>query len=126
MTTQSIKNLTPANIKKVKDLLEVANKNVPGSTAWNDAENNLKNLLWSFWEDDTSLKANRLKYYSSGIFEAVISIVNADAGRHTNRVLENAWKNIECGCDASSLDELDNIETLTKGVNLGFIELAVR
>jgi hypothetical protein len=125
MTTKSIKNLTPANIKKVKELLATANKNEPGSTAWNDAENQLKNLYLSFWEDDTRLKATRMKYYSSGIYESVISTIQGDPGKHTDEVLFNAWLMIECGM-VTDVNEQDNLETVTKGVELGFIELAVR
>jgi hypothetical protein len=127
MITRSLQNLTLENVKNATDLLEYVNKNEPGSIAWNGAENALRNLLWSFWQQDVSLKTSRMKYYSSGIFElAAIPIINADTGKHTNRVLESAWALIESGCDISSLDEKDNIETLAKGVELGFIELAVR
>jgi hypothetical protein len=126
MTTSSAKNLTPANIKKVKDLLEVANKNVPGSTAWNDAENKLNNLLDSFWQEPNPPKATRLKYYSSAIFDLVFPIINADAGRHTRDVVDAAWLLINTSMACPDINEQDNLETVKKGVELGFIELAVR
>jgi hypothetical protein len=125
MATRSANNLTPANIQKVKALLEVVNKNVPGNIAWNDAETNLDDLLLSFWQDDTP-KGVRLKYYSSGIFELLIPIIQADTGKHTNLVLESAWTLIECGMVTSGINEQDKLETVTKGVELGFVELAVR
>jgi hypothetical protein len=118
-------NLTPPNIKKVKDLLEVANKNVPGSTVWHDVENKLEDLMWSFRVVDAP-KVDRLKYYSSGIFDAVIPIINADAGKHVNEVLHGAWSMVDSAMGSSEINEQDKIETLTKGVELGFIELAVR
>jgi hypothetical protein len=87
-------NLTPTNIKKVKDLLEIANNNVPGSTTWSDAETKLNDLFWSFWECEPP-KSIRLKYYNSGIYESIISIIQADIGRHTNYVLDNVWSLVE-------------------------------
>jgi hypothetical protein len=118
-------NLTPQNIKKAKDLLDLANKNNPGNSTWNDAENKLKNLLWSFWVEESPKKI-RLKFYSSGIYDSVISIIKADTGKHMNEVLRASWALVEIGMVASDAKEQDKIETLTKGVDLGFIELAVR
>jgi hypothetical protein len=126
MATQSIKNLTSANVKKVKDLLEVVNKNEPNSTAWNDAEGKLNDLLWSFWEDHVSMKSTRMKYYSSEIFQLVIAIIKAEVGKHTRGTLDNAWSLVECGMVCGSMNDQDNVETVAKGVDLGFIELAVR
>jgi hypothetical protein len=120
----SISNLTLSNVKKVKNLLFTANKNEPGSVAWNNAESTLADLIRSFWEKETP-KQIRLKYYSSGIFELLSPIIKADVGKHTNRTLENVWSLIECGMDIPESNDVDNIETLTKGVHLGFIELAV-
>jgi hypothetical protein len=125
MAATGVKNLTPENVKQVKTLLEVTNKNVPGSAAWNDAEDKLDDLLWSFWENEAT-KTIRLIYYNSGIFESLISIIQADTGKHTDYVLDRAWSLVECGMAVADINEQDNIETLTKGMELGFMELIVR
>jgi hypothetical protein len=118
-------NLTPANVKMVKTLLEVANKNVPNSTAWNDAQNKLDDLLWSF-DESGGLKPTRLKYYNSGIYNLITPIILDEEGKHTNQILEAAWSLINRGMGINDVKEQDNIETVTKGIDSGFIELAIR
>jgi hypothetical protein len=121
----SITNLTPTNINQVKQLLEITNTNSPNTPTWTDAENQLEELLWSF-DEAGGLKSTRLKYYSSGIFDLIIPIILSEPGKHTNDVLEGAWSLINRGMGTNDVNEQDNIETITKGVELGFIELAVR
>jgi hypothetical protein len=121
----STNNLTTTNIKKVKALLDVANKNEPGNAAWNDAENKLYDLLWSF-DESGGLKPTRLKYYNSGIFDLLTPIILDKEVKHTNDVFEASWSLINRGMGANDSNEQDNIVTITKGVELGFIELAVR
>jgi hypothetical protein len=123
----SIKNITPTAINQLKQSLQIANKNEPGSTAWNNAENKLARLLYSFWQEPDPPKLIRLKYFKSGIFEEIIKeIISAQESKHTNRTLDNAWSLINCCMAVPDINEQDKVETLAKGVELGFIELALR
>jgi hypothetical protein len=68
--------------------------------------------------------SKRLQYYSSGIFDLLIPIILQTT--NSNQTLENAWRIVGCAMCVPDVKELDNIETIGKGVELGFIELAVR
>jgi hypothetical protein len=119
-------NITPTTIKKAKDLLEIVNKNQPHSSPWNDAERKLEDLFRSFWQQDTPKKI-RLQYYGSGIYnEVLIPLINSPPGTHTDAVLCQAWALIDRSMSITDIHEQDNMETLEKGIQLGFIELAVR
>jgi hypothetical protein len=118
-------NLTSSNVKKVKELLSITDKNEPGSSAWENAEGKLRDLLYSFWTAEVS-KSARLKYYSSGICNLLPSIITAPPGRHRDNVLRAAWAVVNCAMVAPDVNDHDNLETITKGVEIGFIELAVK
>jgi hypothetical protein len=121
----SIKNLTPTNIIKLKYLLHISKKSEIGSTTWFEAENEMTEILWTL-SQRSGLKSTRLQYYSSGIFNILIPIIQADDGKHSNELLEASWGVINRGMGVSDINEQDNVETLEKGVELGFIELAIR
>jgi hypothetical protein len=122
----SIPNLTPDNITKVKTLVEIANINDPTTTEWDDAERTIKDLLLSFWLQTDPPKDVRLAYYNSGIFDLVISVIKAEAGTHSFGVLHAAWLLINTTMTCADPNMTDSIETLQKGIELGFLELAIR
>jgi hypothetical protein len=118
--------ITPSTVKKINDVLELVNKMEPHSTSWYEVEIKLENSLWRLRPAKAPTKEIRLQYYSSGIFELIFLIIKSIPGKHTDGVLEAAWGVGQNGVIVPDVHEKDNIETLTKGVELGFVELAVR
>jgi hypothetical protein len=120
--------LTPTNVQKAKLLIQRSNQHQPNSIPWNDIQVQLYSLLASVRSPQRNpLKSTRLLYYSSHIYEdVVIPILKAEPGKHLDYTLENAWFLIAHGMAAPEKLDRDNIETLRKGVELGFIDLAVR
>jgi hypothetical protein len=118
-------NLTPTNINKAKSLLQQSNSTEPHSPEWNSIQNELGILLNSMISSPHPSKQERLLYYLSGIYDVVIPIIKANQGKHQNFLLEDAWLLVQRGMIAIDSNDRDNIETIRKGVELGFIELAV-
>jgi hypothetical protein len=120
-------HLTPSNIKKAKELLQQCNKYQPGTSQWITNEEKLSSFLDDMITTDSELsKAERLKYYNSGIYDVATPIIAAELGKHQNRTVANAWLLIARLMAIPDTNEKDNVETLSKGVGMGFIELAVR
>jgi hypothetical protein len=121
----SVANITPANIKKIKDLTEISSKNQPGSSQWTDAEDQIKTILWSMYIRG-SPKDVRLKLYNSGLVELIIPLVQAPDGKHADSTLESVYGIFNSCMAATDSVDSDNVETLTRGVKLGLIEIAVK
>jgi hypothetical protein len=121
----SATNLTPTNIEKLKQLLQTSITNPPNTPPWIEAESEIQNILWNVSERG-GLKPTRLKYYTSGIYHLMIPMILAEQGKHEDDSLEAAWSILNRGMGINNINEQDNIETVTKGIELGFIELAVR
>jgi hypothetical protein len=123
MTTTN-KFLTPSNINKVKTLIEKSHSTHTNTITWTKIQNDLENLLWNLY-CQAPVKNLRLKYYESGLFELLIPVIKDTNKKFSIFVVEACWGILSSGMAVVEVNERDNIETLAKGVELGFVELAV-
>jgi hypothetical protein len=123
----SADNLTPHNIKKAQELLLISLEQIPNSNEWNIQQQQLCTILRYMTCPPAPNKSTRLKYYSSGIYEQVIiPILQCKPGLHREDTLIRTWCIIQKGVVGPDSSTKDNLETLSLGVELGFIELALQ
>jgi hypothetical protein len=120
----SIKNLTPKKVFQANKLFQQITSIPPNTSQRLTKESNLELLLDSILVFNPG-KEIRLKYYSSGIFGVAIKIVQAERDTFRESLTYSAWRILECGVTVPDLDQ-DNIITLQKGIDHGFLALAVR
>jgi hypothetical protein len=116
-------SIKPTKVKQIQTLIEISNTNQPNSEPWNNAQNLLVPLLWSF-SNSKPPKYLRLQYYSSGLIQLLISIIKSPENEYTDEVREMSWLIINNAMCCPDSHEEDNLETVLKGVDLGLIELA--
>jgi hypothetical protein len=93
---------------------------------WHRAQNQLMSSLRQLDKTNNPTKAQRLEMYDSGVYEIVIDIILATPQLFTTIVIDAAWTLFGAGLLCPEIDEKDNYETVSKGVELNVIEIAVR
>jgi hypothetical protein len=121
-----LRNLTPENIHKVKTLLELSSDTEPQTDEWFGIQSQLTHHLWYLYPRFDPLKELRVAYFNSGIFDLAIHVIDAENGSYAPEVCEGCWALLGCAIVASDKNEKDNLETITRGVEIGLIELCVK
>jgi hypothetical protein len=125
LSSSQITNLTPTYVKNFKSLLTLSSTLSPNTPPWYSTQEKLTNTLWNVYERDAP-KHIRLQIIHSGLLELLIPIIKAPQGQFTNHCLEASTAVLNSCMSVASFDEKDNAETLSMGIELGLIELAVR
>jgi hypothetical protein len=127
-----IPSLTPSNITKLKTYLNQSNQLQPQTPQWHSIQHQLSDLINEMICHPAPNKSECLQYYNSGIFEEIIiPIINQSQSHpfhqpHSQITLENCWCIISRAMSSQDKNEFDNVHTLTRGVQLGFIDSTVR
>jgi hypothetical protein len=120
----SIFSLT--KIQQARELLVQSNQCVPESNEWILIQENLIDLIETMLIPPDPNKEMRLKLFECGIYSVCFPIVNAPPGKHRPDLVDYCYILLSRSMEVPSVSDKDNLETLTKGVELGLIELAIK
>jgi hypothetical protein len=118
-------NISPSTIQSIQTLIQLSSTTTPYTLEWDSLQRRLIHVLWSLNYNHPT-KEIRVKYYTSGLIEILIPIIQSSSQKFLNETLEMAYALISRCMSVSSVNENDNIETVGMGVKLGLIDLAVR
>jgi hypothetical protein len=124
--------LLPFTITKCKVILQRCLQSTPNSEEWNECQFSLLELLDDILDNNSEPeKEDRLPYFTKNLYsDLIIPLIKSSfmVGIQYWRedLLEISWLLINRGMSVASVLEMDNMETLSMGVELGFIELAVQ
>jgi hypothetical protein len=127
-TNNNINLSSPSKTSKIlilSLLIQQSNEQIPNSPTWAEIENKIEDSLLDWYQYEPP-KHIRLLNHSIGLYDLCINIVRAPNGKHAASVLDASWLLLAHGMSCPEKNDKDNIETLTKGVEAGLIELSVK